>query len=152
MPGKRKLLKRLAWVAAVMAGLVVVLLIAAKFWIVPAVARRQIREGALAISFAQDGLEAIEQLEAMPDIDVVLTDINMPRMDGHEALQKIRERESGSVVVVMLTTSSQEEDVMRGYNLGVNSYLRKPLDPDDFTTLAERFGNYWLRQSELPAR
>lgn len=100
-----------------------------------------------------DGVELLEWLRSNDEGRViVLLDINMPKMDGHEAVQKIRERERGSVVVVMLTTSAQEEDVVRGYDLGVNSYLRKPLDPDDFAALAERFGTYWLGQNELPAR
>jgi len=105
------------------------------------------------VEWVKDGVELLDWLRANDEGRViVLLDINMPRMDGHEALQKIRERERGSVVVVMLTTSAQEEDVIRGYDLGVNSYLRKPLDPADFTTLAQRFGSYWLGQSELPGR
>lgn len=105
------------------------------------------------VEWVKDGVELLDWLRTNDEGRViVLLDINMPRMDGHEALEKIREREDGSVVVVVLTTSAQEEDVMRSYDLGVNSYLRKPLDPDDFTTLASRFGNYWLGQSELPSR
>jgi two-component system response regulator len=105
------------------------------------------------VVWVKDGVELLDWLRVNDEGRViVLLDINMPRMDGHEALQKIRQRERGSVVVVMLTTSSQEEDVVRSYDLGVNSYLRKPLDRDDFTSLAERFGGYWLGQSSLPKR
>jgi two-component system, response regulator len=105
------------------------------------------------VEWVQNGVELLDWLRENDEGRVVvLLDINMPKMDGHEALRKIRERENGSVVVIMLTTSAQEEDVVRSYNLGVNSYLRKPLDPDDFTALAERFGHYWLGQTELPTR
>ena len=105
------------------------------------------------VEWVKDGVELLDWLKNNDEGRVVvLLDINMPRMDGYEALKKIREREQGSVIVVMLTTSAQEEDVLRGYDLGVNSYLRKPLDPDDFTVLAKRFGNYWLGQSEIPVR
>jgi len=105
------------------------------------------------VEWVKDGVELLDWLQENDEGRViVLLDINMPRMDGHEALQRIRERERGGVVVVMLTTSTQEEDIVRSYDLGVNSYLRKPLDPDDFTTLAERFGHYWLGESALPGR
>lgn len=105
------------------------------------------------VEWVKDGVELLDWLrENNQGRVIVLLDINMPRMDGHEALRKIRQREKGSVVVVMLTTSSQEEDVVRSYNLGVNSYLRKPLDPDDFVDLAYKFGAYWLDGSELPVR
>lgn len=105
------------------------------------------------VEWVKDGVELLDWLQVNDEGRViVLLDINMPRMDGHEALQKLRERERGSVVVVMLTTSTQEEDVVRSYGLGVNSYLRKPLNPDDFATLAERFGHYWLGESQLPSR
>lgn len=105
------------------------------------------------VAWVKDGVELLDWLrENQEGRVIVLLDINMPRMDGHEALKKIRERERGSVVVVMLTTSAQEDDVVQSYDLGVNSYLRKPLDPDDFATLAERFGNYWLGETQLPGR
>jgi CheY-like chemotaxis protein len=105
------------------------------------------------VVWVKDGVDLLEWLrENKKGRVIVLLDINMPRMDGHEALEKLREQESGSVIVVMLTTSAQEEDVIRSYDLGVNSYLRKPLDPDDFTQLAQRFGDYWLVQNELPSR
>jgi two-component system response regulator len=105
------------------------------------------------VVWVKDGVELLQWLgENREGRVIVLLDINMPRMDGHEALEKIRERERGAVVVVMLTTSDQEEDVVRSYDLGVNSYLRKPLDPEDFSALATRFKNYWLKQSTLPGR
>lgn len=105
------------------------------------------------VVWVKDGVELLDWLgENEQGQVIVLLDINMPRMDGHEALRLIREREKGSVVVVMLTTSAQEEDVVRSYDLGVNSYMRKPLDPDDFVALAYKFGAYWLDGSELPVR
>lgn len=105
------------------------------------------------VAWVEDGVELLEWLQQNDaGRTIVLLDINMPRMDGHEALVEIRKREKGSVVVVMLTTSSQEEDVLRSYDLGVNSYLRKPLESEDFTALIRGFGDYWLRQSQLPSR
>ena len=105
------------------------------------------------VEWVQNGVELLDWLrENEHGRVIVLLDINMPKMDGHEALKRIRETEKGSVIVVMLTTSSQEEDIVRSYDLGVNSYLRKPLDPDDFVNLAYKFGAYWLDGSELPVR
>jgi CheY-like chemotaxis protein len=105
------------------------------------------------VVWVKDGVELIDWLAANEDDPViVLLDLNMPRMNGHEALEKIRAEQQGAVIVVALTTSSQEEDIVRSYNNGVNSYLRKPLKAEDFTVLARSLGDYWLAHNQHPLR
>jgi two-component system, response regulator len=105
------------------------------------------------VVWVKDGVDLMDWLKDHEDTSaIVLLDLNMPRMNGHEALESIREKYQGSVVVVVLTTSAQEEDIMRSYNKGVNSYLRKPLRAEDFAVLARSFGDYWLKHNQHPVR
>jgi two-component system, response regulator len=109
---------------------------------------------------AQDGVEALEFLfgtgkyagrdtKIMPQ--VVLLDLKMPRMDGLEVLQRIRkdERTKRQPVVVM-TTSSEDQDRVESYNLGANSYVKKPVDFHQFAESVRQLGIYWLVLNEAP--
>lgn len=87
--------------------------------------------------FAEDGLEALEVLERQ-QVDLVVLDVMMPRLDGVETLRRIRLGETtGDLPVVMLTARVGEDDHMRGYQAGADAYLTKPFDPDDLVATVE---------------
>ncbi|MGE5299597.1 MAG: response regulator [Acidobacteriota bacterium] len=108
----------------------------------------------------QDGIEAIEYLsgtgkfagrnsDVLPQ--VVLLDLKMPRMDGLEFLQLIRAEEKTRLLpVVVLTTSSEDRDRIESYKLGANSYVRKPVDFNQFAEAVQNLGLYWLVLNEAP--
>ena len=109
---------------------------------------------------AQDGTEALDYLfgagkYAGRDVNqkpqVVLLDLKMPKMDGLEVLQRIRADERTRLLpVVILTTSSEDNDRVSSYNLGANSYVRKPVDFNQFTDAVRQLGLYWLLLNEGP--
>jgi two-component system response regulator len=111
---------------------------------------------------AEDGVEALDYLFAtgkymgrdtnnMPQ--VILLDLNMPRLGGLEVLQRIRSDERTKLLpVVILTTSSEDKDRVEGYNFGANSYVRKPVDFEHFTKAVQQLGLYWLLLNEAPQR
>ena len=100
------------------------------------------------IRVARDGAEAIDFLfgpTAGPLPDLVLLDLKLPKISGLEVLQKIREADvSKSLPVVILTSSDEERDIVKSYNLGANSYIRKPVDFDEFIDAVRQLGLYWL--------
>jgi two-component system response regulator len=76
---------------------------------------------------------------------IVLLDINMPRLSGLDVLRRLRaESRTKSLPVIMLTTSGHDADVAASYALGANSFVRKPVNSDDFLTAAQALGTYWL--------
>jgi DNA-binding response OmpR family regulator len=105
------------------------------------------------IRVARDGAEAIDLLFG-PDLfrpQVVLLDLKLPKVDGLEVLRRIRENESTRMLpVVVLTSSDEERDVVRSYQLGVNSYIRKPVNFNDFAEATRQLGMYWLVLNECP--
>jgi CheY-like chemotaxis protein len=112
------------------------------------------------IVVAHDGVEAIDYLfgtgqYAGRDITlkptVVLLDLKLPRVDGLEVLRRIRENEPTKLLpVVVLTTSSEEQDLLDSYSLGCNSYIRKPVDFLQFSEAIRQLGMYWLLMNEPP--
>jgi CheY-like chemotaxis protein len=87
-----------------------------------------------------------------PRPHVILLDLNMPRMDGREALERIKADPSlRHIPVVILTTSSQEEDIYRSYLLGANSFIVKPVTFGGLVDVMRSLGNYWFQIVELPA-
>jgi two-component system response regulator len=100
------------------------------------------------IRVARDGAEAIEFLYGpsagrLPDL--VLLDLKLPKISGLEVLQRIRsEDQSKALPVVILTSSDEERDIVKSYNLGANSYIRKPVDFDEFIDAVRQLGLYWL--------
>lgn len=111
---------------------------------------------------ARDGAEALEFLfctGAYADRDprdkpqVILLDLKLPKVDGLEVLRRIRANESTQLLpVVILTSSKEEQDLIRSYNLGANSYVRKPVDFNQFTESIRQLGLYWLVLNEAPPR
>ena len=82
---------------------------------------------------------------------VVLLDLKLPKIDGIEVLRQIRADERTKLVpVVILTSSKDQKDVANGYNMGCNSYVRKPVDFNEFIEAARKLGLYWLMLNELP--
>lgn len=112
---------------------------------------------------ANDGVEAIDYLfgtgkYAGRDISVlpavVLLDLNLPRIGGMEVLRRIRSDDRTKMVpVVILTSSKEEQDVINGYKLGCNSYIRKPVDFNQFMDAVKQLGIYWLLINEpMPSK
>lgn len=110
--------------------------------------------------FVNDGLELLDYLKqrnkyANPDESprpsLILLDLNMPKMDGREALKEIKNDETLRMIpVVALTTSKAEKDVLKTYELGINSFITKPVTIDDFIEIASTLGHYWLEIVQLP--
>ncbi len=126
-----------------------------------ALARRAFQESKLAneIVVARDGVEALEELfgtegeDAPPLPQVVLLDLKLPRLDGLEVLREIRNHERTRLVpVVVLTSSDEERDRVQSYELGVNSYIRKPVDFGQFVEAVRQLGLYWLVLNRSPFR
>ena len=112
------------------------------------------------IHIARDGVQALDflfgtgefdgrDLDIMPEL--ILLDLKLPRVDGLEVLRQIRENDRTHVLpVVVLTTSGQEQDRLRSYDLGANSYIRKPVDFLQFVSAVGQLGLYWLVLNEKP--
>jgi CheY-like chemotaxis protein len=92
-----------------------------------------------------------ESLQGEPLPGLILLDLNMPRKDGREALKEIKaDADLRRIPIVVLTTSKAEEDIVRTYDLGVNSYVTKPVTFKSLVELIKVLGNYWFEVVELP--
>lgn len=112
------------------------------------------------ITVVSDGAEALDFLlvagnrsendqSGMPA--VVLLDLKLPKIDGLEVLRRLRANERTRFLpVVILTSSNEEQDIVNGYSLGVNSYVRKPIDFTRFAEAVSHLGLYWLLLNEAP--
>ena len=110
--------------------------------------------------FVSDGVELIDYLtrrdkysdpDEAPWPGVILLDLNMPRMDGREALSVIKaDPKLRQIPVVVLTTSKAEEDILRSYDLGVNSFVTKPVTFEGLVEVVKVLSSYWLQIVELP--
>jgi CheY-like chemotaxis protein len=108
---------------------------------------------------AEDGVEALDYLfgedraTPSPLPALVLLDLKLPRLDGMEVLREIRRDERTRLLpVVILTSSNEERDIIDGYSLGANSYIRKPVDFGQFSEAVRQLGLYWLVLNESPNR
>ncbi len=107
---------------------------------------------------ARDGVEALELLfgkeggsGADPLPALVLLDLNLPRVNGLQVLTRIRgDQRTRILPVVILTSSDEQRDIIDGYSLGANSYVRKPVDFVAFTQAAQQLGLYWLLLNRTP--
>src|SRR6201995_3701565 len=105
------------------------------------------------IRVARDGEEAIQMLFGTEAIQpkVILLDLKLPKVEGLEVLRRIRESDTTRMLpVVVLTSSDEERDLVRSYQLGVNSYIRKPVNFTDFAEATRQLGMYWLVLNECP--
>lgn len=112
------------------------------------------------LTIVRDGRQALDLLlhegpyangEPAPRPDLILLDINLPKVNGFEVLQQIRSHpEIAMIPVIMLTASVREEDVLRAYQAGANSYIQKPLVFDTFLRVLGVLGDYWLEVATLP--
>ncbi len=112
------------------------------------------------VVIAQDGVEALEYLFASGKYEgrdasivpvVILLDLKLPKVDGLEVLKRIRSDERTRLVpTVILTSSKEEQDLLNGYRLGANSYIRKPVDFNQFASAINQLGLYWLILNEPP--
>lgn len=103
------------------------------------------------IHVARDGAEALEHLlgEGASLPAVVLLDLKLPKVDGLEVLRRLRAASRTELLpVVILTSSKEDEDVLRSYELGANAYVRKPVAFADFVTAARTLGLFWLLLNE----
>lgn len=109
-----------------------------------------VRDGAKALEFLfHEGEYADRDCEPPPRL--VLLDLKLPLVDGIEVLRKIKsEPRTRSIPVVVMTSSHEERDVIESYELGVNSYIVKPVDFDQFTDVVEKLGFYWLLVNQPP--
>jgi two-component system response regulator len=106
------------------------------------------------IVVARDGAEALDYFRKGGDLPaVVLLDLKLPKVDGLEVLKTLRSQERTRFVpVVILTSSDEESDLLRGYANGANSYVKKPVDFGAFVTAVSQLGVYWMALNELPRR
>ena len=111
------------------------------------------------LNFAHDGIEALAFLRrqgkftAAPWPDIILLDLNMPRKEGREVLAEIKEdSDLKRIPVVVLTTSADEEDIMRSYNLHANCYVTKPVDLQQFMKVVSSIESFWFTIVKLPSR
>jgi two-component system, chemotaxis family, response regulator Rcp1 len=111
----------------------------------------------ISISSALDGVAAFEMLEraivsntALPDL--ILLDLNMPRLDGRGLLARMREKdELRAIPVVVLTSSDAEQDIVKSYRLGANCYVNKPVGLNEFQQIVRAVEGFWLTVVKLPS-
>ncbi len=109
---------------------------------------------------ARDGIEALDYLFGMGSYAgrdtstmpaLILLDLQLPRINGLEVLQRLRaDPRTKLVPIVILTTSNEQQDLINSYSLGCNSYIRKPVDYTQFVTAVQQLGMYWLLLNEAP--
>jgi CheY-like chemotaxis protein len=112
------------------------------------------------LRFVKDGEELMDYLyqrgtyadtTLAPRPGIILLDLNMPKKDGREALREIKSDPGlRAIPVVVLTTSKEDEDVLRSYDLGANSYVTKPVTFQGLVDVIKSLGNYWFEIVELP--
>ena len=112
------------------------------------------------VTVVRDGVEALDYLlatgeyasrnpEVMPDL--VLLDIKLPRVDGVQVLKRLRSHPRTKLIpIVILTSSAEPKDLLTCYTLGANSYVRKPIDFQQFTHALHQIGSYWLQTNQAP--
>jgi two-component system response regulator len=107
------------------------------------------------VIIAKDGAAAVDYLfsgtESQPLPDLILLDLQLPKINGLEVLRRIRSDDKTKMLpIVILTTSNEEVDRLQGYSLGCNSYIRKPVDYDQFVDVIQQMGLYWLTLNSPP--
>lgn len=113
--------------------------------------------GSIVLHVASDGVEAMAFLRRegahakAPRPDLILLDLNLPKMDGREVLAHIKDDQSlKTIPTVILTTSEAEGDILKSYQLQANCYLCKPVQLDSFDALVKSINDFWLSKAKLP--
>ena len=111
---------------------------------------------------AQDGNQALSYLFDSKNVSIfqqgklpmiLLLDLNIPKINGFEVLQRIRSNEKTKLIpVVVFTSSKEDKDITKSYTLGANSYVRKPIDSEKFTSILQQIVQYWSDVNELPTK
>lgn len=123
-------------------------------------AKEALRESSIKnnLYMVDDGEKALDFLykrgnfKSAPHPDLVLLDLNLPRISGHQILALIKTEDTlRKIPIVVLTMSSSQKDIEESYNLNANCYVTKPLDLNEFIEVFERIQNFWLRTVKLPA-
>lgn len=101
------------------------------------------------VTVIKDGWEAIRYVEntgkVNPEPDLILLDVNLPKANGHEVLEKIRDNDKKThIPVVMFTTSSSEDDIIRSYQNRADCYITKPVDAEDFSRVVKAIEDFWF--------
>jgi CheY-like chemotaxis protein len=109
------------------------------------------------ISVIRDGKEAIRFFDNLENEaekpDLVLLDVNLPKVSGHDVLKHIKTHEKhGGTPVIMLTTSSAEKDILQSYKNHVNCYVTKPIDMGDFIKAMAKIEDFWINIVSIPAK
>lgn len=112
------------------------------------------------IVVARDGVEALDFFEAKNNFEgrntqetpqIVILDLKLPKVDGIEVLKAIRSNEATKYIpIVVLTSSNQEKDIVESYRLGVNAYVQKPIDFEEFSKAVKHLGMFWLLLNQSP--
>ncbi len=115
---------------------------------------RALRQGRIAnpVTVARDGEEALAMLRDCATLpQLVLLDLKLPKIDGLEVLRQVRADEHLRLLpVVIFTTSNEQRDIIEGYRLGTNSYIRKPVDSEQFCAAVQQLHQYWLLLNTPP--
>jgi CheY-like chemotaxis protein len=112
------------------------------------------------LKFVEDGVELLDYLKRQgkysdvntsPRPGIILLDLNMPKIDGREALKVIKsDPDLKSIPIIVLTTSKADEDILKTYDLGVNCFISKPVSFSEFVDVTRTIGNYWFEIVQLP--
>ncbi len=110
------------------------------------------------LDVVMDGVEAINYLYKKGEYqdkkspDLILLDLNLPKMDGREVLEKVKNDDNlRRIPIIVLTTSDADQDILKSYNLHVNCYLNKPVDFDKFFDIIQKIEDFWLTTAILPS-
>ena len=111
------------------------------------------------VNVVEDGVKAMDYLRQQGDYaqavrpDLILLDLNLPRKDGREVLQEIKsDPDLKRIPIVVLTTSDADEDILRSYNLGANSFVTKPVGLDQFAHIVKTIENFWFTVVKFPPK
>jgi len=122
---------------------------------------RALKKSGLAnnIAVARDGVQALDYIFGIGDSEgriapkLILLDLKLPKIDGLEVLQRIKsDPQMRTIPVVVLTSSREERDIVESYELGVNSYITKPVNFEQFAQAVRQLGWYWLILNQLPGK
>ena len=110
------------------------------------------------LDVVMDGVEAInylykkDQYSDKESPDLILLDLNLPKMDGREVLERVKSDDTLRMIpIIVLTTSDADQDILKSYNLHVNCYLNKPVDFDKFFDIIQKIEDFWLTTAILPS-